>query len=152
MPGSAGGPDAATQRRARLGQRFVHQSVVLAEKLGATVLRAPENVGLARAANVLTETGEVIERRIRTEPQRFAEVLGGRPRARILVEASTENEWVARCLEGFEIGPWHTPLAPKRDGYQSISIDVFDVDTLRRRAVEDRTSTRPASRASRTST
>jgi len=48
---------------------------------------------------LLTETGEVMERRIRTEPQRFAEVLGGRPRARILVEASTESEWVARCLE-----------------------------------------------------
>jgi transposase len=48
---------------------------------------------------VLTETGEVIERRIRTAPQRFAEMLGGRPRARILVEASTESEWVARCLE-----------------------------------------------------
>jgi len=29
-----------------------------------------------------TEAGAVIERRIRTEPQRFAEVLGGRPRAR----------------------------------------------------------------------
>jgi len=36
---------------------------------------------------LLTETGEVIERRIRTEPQRFAEMLGGRPRARIVVEA-----------------------------------------------------------------
>jgi transposase len=48
---------------------------------------------------LLTEAGEVIERRIRTEPQRFADVLGGRPRARILVEASTESEWVARCLE-----------------------------------------------------
>jgi hypothetical protein len=48
---------------------------------------------------VLTETGEVIERRIRTDPQRFAEMLDGRPRARILVEASTESEWVARCLE-----------------------------------------------------
>ena len=48
---------------------------------------------------LLTETGEVTERRIRTEPQRFAEVLGGRPRARILIEASTESEWVARCLE-----------------------------------------------------
>jgi hypothetical protein len=35
---------------------------------------------------LLTETGEVMERRIRTEPQRFAEMLGGRPRARILVE------------------------------------------------------------------
>ena len=48
---------------------------------------------------LLMETGEVIERRIRTESQRFADVLGGRPRARILVEASTESEWVARCLE-----------------------------------------------------
>src|SRR5512145_1416850 len=29
-----------------------------------------------------------------------AAVLGGRPRARILLEASTESEWVAQCLEG----------------------------------------------------
>ncbi len=35
----------------------------------------------------------------RLRPQPFAAVLGGRPRARILVEASTESEWVARCLE-----------------------------------------------------
>jgi len=27
-------------------------------------------------------------------------VLGERPRARIVLEASTESEWVARCLEG----------------------------------------------------
>jgi hypothetical protein len=32
-------------------------------------------------------------------PARFADVLGDRPRARILLEASTESEWVARCLE-----------------------------------------------------
>jgi hypothetical protein len=42
---------------------------------------------------LLTEAGEVMECRICTEPQRFAAVLGGRPRARILVEASTESEW-----------------------------------------------------------
>src|SRR5206468_2309368 len=48
---------------------------------------------------ILTEAGELIEQRIRTEPQRFAAVLGDRPRARILIEASTESEWVARCLE-----------------------------------------------------
>src|SRR4029453_11566785 len=45
--------------------------------------------------------------------------------------------FIDRDQVGIEIGPWHTPLAPKRDGYQSISIDVFDVDTLRRRAVAD---------------
>jgi len=48
---------------------------------------------------ILTEAGELIERRIHTEPQRFAAVLGDRPRARILIEASTDSEWVARCLE-----------------------------------------------------
>ena len=48
---------------------------------------------------ILAEGGEVVEQRIRTEPERFAAVLGGRPRARILIEASTDSEWVARCLE-----------------------------------------------------
>ena len=49
---------------------------------------------------VLTEEGEVIERRIVTSRERFTAVLGARPRARILLEASTESEWVARHLEG----------------------------------------------------
>src|SRR5262249_17316217 len=49
---------------------------------------------------IVAEGGELIERRIRTDPRRFAEVLGERAPARILLEASTESEWVARCLEG----------------------------------------------------
>ena len=48
---------------------------------------------------VLTESGEIIERRIRTQRERFAAVLGARPPAKLLIEASTESEWVARCLE-----------------------------------------------------
>jgi transposase len=48
---------------------------------------------------ILAEGGEIIERRIRTEAERFAAVLGSRPHARILIEASTDSEWVARCLE-----------------------------------------------------
>lgn len=55
---------------------------------------------------ILTEAGEVIERRIRTERERFAAVLGPRPGARVLLEASTESEWVACCLE--ELG--HTVI------------------------------------------
>jgi transposase len=46
-----------------------------------------------------TELGEVIEKRIRTDRERFASVFAGRPRAKILLEAMTESEWVARCLE-----------------------------------------------------
>ena len=49
---------------------------------------------------ILAEGGELIEQRIRTEPERFATMLGARPRARIVIEASTDSEWVARCLEG----------------------------------------------------
>ena len=50
---------------------------------------------------ILTPEGELIEKRIVTGQGRFAAVLSSRPRARILIEASTESEWVARCLEGF---------------------------------------------------
>ena len=49
---------------------------------------------------MIAEGGELIERRVRTEPSRLAEVLGDRVRARIVIEASTESEWVARCLDG----------------------------------------------------
>ena len=49
---------------------------------------------------IVAEGGELIEQRVPTQPRRFAEALGDRPRARIVIEASTESEWVARCLEG----------------------------------------------------
>ena len=48
---------------------------------------------------IVVEGGELIEQRVPTQPRRFAETLGDRPRARIVLEASTESEWVARCLE-----------------------------------------------------
>ncbi len=46
-----------------------------------------------------TELGEVIEKRILTDRKRFEAVFARRPRAKILLEAMTESEWVARCLE-----------------------------------------------------
>jgi len=48
---------------------------------------------------ILTEDGEVIERRIKTARESFAKLFGQRPPARLVIEASTESEWVARCLE-----------------------------------------------------
>jgi transposase len=47
----------------------------------------------------LEASGEQIEHRIMTDRLRFSKVFGGRPGVRILIEASTESEWVARCLE-----------------------------------------------------
>ncbi len=68
---------------------------------------------------LLTEEGEVIEERIRTDPSRFAAILGARSRGRIVIEASTESEWVARCLEalGHEVvvaDPNYAPMYATR--------------------------------------
>ena len=48
---------------------------------------------------MITTDGELVEERIRTSRERFTAVLGARAPARILLEASTESEWVARHLE-----------------------------------------------------
>jgi len=65
---------------------------------------------------ILAEGGELIERRIRTEPERFAAVLGERPRARIVIEASTDSEWVARCLAACAWPPAR-PRRPRPDAH-----------------------------------
>ncbi len=49
---------------------------------------------------ILTEEGDVQERRIVTSRERFTALLGSRAPARVLLESSTESEWVARHLEG----------------------------------------------------
>ena len=49
---------------------------------------------------ILTEDGELIERRIKTGRESFDKLFAERPPARILVEASTESEWAARHFEG----------------------------------------------------
>lgn len=82
---------------------------------------------------ILTEEGELIERRIRTERTRFAALLGDRPRARILIEASTESEWVARCLEalGHEVvvaDPNYAPMYASRS--RRVKTDRRDARTL----------------------
>jgi transposase len=68
---------------------------------------------------IVTEGGELIERTIQTRRDRFAAVVGDRPRARILLEASTESEWVAQCLEAFQhevivADPNYAPMYPER--------------------------------------
>src|SRR3989454_8366921 len=65
------------------------------------------------------EQGEILEPRILSRRDRFAAVFGNRPRARLLIEASTESEWVARCLEelGHEVvvaDPNYAPMYATR--------------------------------------
>ncbi len=56
---------------------------------------------------ILTEGGELIERRIKTDRESFDKMFAGTPPARIIVESLTESEWCARHLEAFE--PRHQP-------------------------------------------
>lgn len=48
---------------------------------------------------IQTVDGEILEVRIPTTRESFKKFLGERAPARILMEASTESEWVARCIE-----------------------------------------------------
>ncbi len=82
---------------------------------------------------ILTPVGEVLEQRIVTSRERFTAVLGGRPRARIVVEASTESEWVARHLErlGHEVviaDPTYAPMYATRS--RRVKTDRRDARTL----------------------
>jgi transposase len=69
---------------------------------------------------VLDENGEVErEARFATDRRQFARVFGKRPRMRILLESSTESEWVARYVEqlGHEVivaDPGYAPMYPRR--------------------------------------
>jgi hypothetical protein len=50
-------------------------------------------------ACILREDGEVRESRLSTTRDQFETVFGSMEKSRILLESSTESEWVARCLE-----------------------------------------------------
>jgi transposase len=68
---------------------------------------------------ILTEAAELIEVTVQTTRERFGAALGGRASGRILLEASTESEWVAQCLEGLghEVivaDPNYAPMYPDR--------------------------------------
>lgn len=82
---------------------------------------------------IRTETGELRERRIMTGRAAFAAELGNRPRARVLLEASTESEWVARYLEslGHEVivaDPGFAPMYATRS--RRVKTDKRDARTL----------------------
>lgn len=82
---------------------------------------------------ILTDAGEVLERRIATPRERFTAIVGERPRARILLEASTESEWVAQHLEalGHEViiaDPNYAPMYATRA--RRVKTDKRDARTL----------------------
>ena len=82
---------------------------------------------------IVTETGEVLGRRIPTTRGRFTAMFWGRPRLRILLEASAESEWVAQHLEtlGHDVvvaDPNYTPMYGQRS--RRVKTDQRDVAAL----------------------
>ncbi|HEX7980035.1 MAG TPA: IS110 family transposase [Gemmatimonadaceae bacterium] len=82
---------------------------------------------------ILAADGSATERRIVTSRERFTAALGGRAAARVLVEASTESEWVAQHLEtlGHEVivaDPNYAPMYATRS--RRVKTDKRDARTL----------------------
>ena len=82
---------------------------------------------------IIANDGAITERRIVTSRERFTAVLGDRVPARILLEASTESEWVARHLEslGHEVivaDPNYAPMYATRA--RRVKTDKRDARTL----------------------
>jgi transposase len=75
----------------------------------------------------------VLERRVHTRGERFAALLEGRGRARVVLEASTESEWLAQALEalGHEVtvaDPNFAPMYATRS--RRVKTDRRDARTL----------------------
>jgi transposase len=83
---------------------------------------------------ILEEGDEVVlEQRLRTQRERLGELLGKRAKARVLLESSTESEWVARCLEelGHEVVVDDPNLAPMyATRSRQVKTDKRDARTL----------------------
>lgn len=82
---------------------------------------------------IIGDDMSITERRIVTSRERLTATLGDRPRARILLEASTESEWVARHLEslGHEVivaDPNFAPMYATRT--RRVKTDRRDARTL----------------------
>jgi transposase len=82
---------------------------------------------------IVTTSGEVIDQRIATTREQLTHVFWGRPPMRVLVEASTESEWVAQHLEqiGHEVivaDPNYGPMYGHRS--RRIKTDRRDVAAL----------------------
>lgn len=82
---------------------------------------------------IVTTAGEVHDCRVRTTREALAGVLGGRPRARVLIEASTESEWVAEHVEGLGheavvVDPNYAPMYGMRS--RRVKTDLRDTVAL----------------------
>jgi SAM-dependent methyltransferase len=46
-------------------------------------------------------------------------------------------QFITKEQVGIEVGPWFAPMAPKKEGFKCWVLDLFDAETLRRKAQSD---------------
>jgi len=47
------------------------------------------------------------------------------------------TQFINKSQRGIEIAPWHSPITPKKAGWNCLSLDIFDTETLRSRSQND---------------
>src|SRR5438046_8320267 len=122
MTATAGGPLLLSFRAKRVGMKRLAgppRFIVVAKAIRSTpthaltVVADGAHTGRPAAMDIIgfdlhkresqlaikSEDGTIKDRRIATTRPRLSEVFKDRPRAKILLEASTESEWVAQYLE-----------------------------------------------------
>ncbi|MDQ3753199.1 MAG: transposase [Acidobacteriota bacterium] len=82
---------------------------------------------------IITSDGELIERRLKPDRDSLTQLFGTRTPSRILIEAGTESEWAARCLEarGHEVVVADPNFAPMYATHsRRVKTDKRDARTL----------------------
>lgn len=100
--------------------------------------RDPENEVVVADARNCDSISVLIRRFLSSDEYRmcrFAELSSRAPSDR-LAEIRT---YINNSSTGIEIGPWFNPICPKREGYATLVLDVFDQAELIARAREDPT-------------
>lgn len=46
-------------------------------------------------------------------------------------------KYVTKDLKGIEVAPWHQPIAPKKEGFNILTLDIFNTAVLREKAAAD---------------
>ncbi len=54
-----------------------------------------------------------------------------------MLRSARITEGITKGMRGIEVAPWFAPLTPKREGYNCLVLDVFDSETLLKRARND---------------
>jgi len=98
--------------------------------------RDPENDTVISNATNFSSTDALVKEFIASDEyrvRRFANMSSGATKDRL----DEIRSFIDHGKTGIEIGPWFNPICPKRDGYRTLVLDVFDQTDLIAKAQAD---------------